>query len=58
MAKNETFYTSYADLISGDKLFLKRARTALPYLVRQERAGKPIYYSDLASEIGFQILEI
>jgi len=52
MAKNESFHTTSSDLISGEKLFLQRASTELPYLVRQARAGKPIYYSDLASEIG------
>lgn len=38
--------------ISGDKLYQKRARDALPLLVRQARAGVPILYSDLAEELG------
>jgi hypothetical protein len=38
--------------ISGDKLYQERAREALPLLVRQAHAGTPIYYSDLAEELG------
>jgi len=41
-----------AEPISGDKLYQKRARQALPLLVRQALAGEPIFYSDLASELG------
>ena len=41
-----------AESISGDKLYQVRARKALPLLVRQARAGTPIYYSDLAHELG------
>lgn len=52
MAKNETSTITYSDLLQGDKLYLQRARLALPYLVRQAKAGKTIYYSDLAEEIG------
>ena len=40
------------NLLSGDKLFQKRARMTLPFLVRQAKAGKPISYLDLAAEIG------
>ena len=36
----------------GDKLYQQRARTALPILVRQAKAGRKIYYADLAQEIG------
>ena len=39
-------------LLNGEKLYLKRARITLPYLVRQAKAKKTIYYSDLANEIG------
>jgi hypothetical protein len=35
-----------------DKLFVKRAYKALPVLVRQTRAGRPITYGNLAQEIG------
>ena len=52
MAKNETSAITYSDLLSGDKLYLQRARLTLPYLVRQAKAGQPVYYSDLAEEIG------
>jgi hypothetical protein len=52
MPKRETAIIASADLLKGDKLYLQRARIALPYLVRQAKAGKPIYYSDLANEIG------
>lgn len=38
--------------ITGDKLYQKRARFALPILVRQAEAGAPIFYSDLAAELG------
>lgn len=52
MAKNETSTITYSDLLSGDKLYLERARITLPYLVRQAKAGQTIYYSNLAEEIG------
>lgn len=39
-------------LIDGNKLYHVRARKAFPLLVRQAWAGKPIYYSDLAEELG------
>jgi len=38
--------------ITGDKLYQKRARLALPILVRQAEAGAPIFYSDLGAELG------
>jgi hypothetical protein len=38
--------------IRGDKLYQKRARSALPILVRQAEARQPIYYRDLADELG------
>ena len=38
--------------LRGDKLYLQKARTILPYLVRQAKAGQPIFYSDLAQETG------
>ncbi len=38
--------------ISGDKLYRVRARLALPLLVRQAQAHAPIFYSDLAEELG------
>lgn len=38
--------------MTGDKLYQNRARQALPILVRQALASAPIYYSDLASELG------
>ncbi len=40
-----------AEPISGDKLYQRRARKALPLLVRQAQVRKTIYYSDLASEL-------
>ena len=36
----------------GDKLYQQRAREALPILVRQAKAATPIYYEDLATEMG------
>lgn len=38
--------------ISGEKKYQVRAREALPLLVRQAEAGVPIFYSDLAEELG------
>lgn len=38
--------------VGGEKLFQKRARVALPLLVRQAKARQPIFYSDLAKEMG------
>lgn len=38
--------------LDGDKLYQQRARAALPILVRQAKAGRKIYYADLAVEIG------
>jgi len=41
-----------AEPMWGDKLYQKRARAALPILVRQAIANETIIYSDLAQEIG------
>lgn len=38
--------------ISGSKTYQARARAALPLLVRQAEASAPIFYSDLAEELG------
>jgi hypothetical protein len=38
-------------LLAGDKPYMRRARQALPILVRQARAGEKIAYSDLAEEL-------
>lgn len=38
----------------GDKLYQQRARRALPLLVRQATAEKPIRYEDLALELGMR----
>lgn len=38
--------------ITGDALYQVRARHAFPILVRQANAGKLIFYSDLADELG------
>lgn len=43
---------SNAHLLQGNDLYIPRARIALPILVRQAKAREPIYYSDLADEIG------
>ena len=39
-------------LINDEKLYIKRAKIAFPILVRQAKADKTIYYSDLAKEMG------
>lgn len=41
-----------ASPLGGDKLYQERARVALPLLVRQAAAAKPIFYSALAEELG------
>jgi hypothetical protein len=41
-----------AEPITGDQLYQQRARLALPILVRQAEAEHPIFYSDLAEELG------
>lgn len=38
--------------IEGDKLYQQRARAAFPILVRQAWNSRPIFYSDLAEELG------
>lgn len=48
----ETQTAQVAEVLDGDKLYQKRARAALPLLVRQAQAGNPIFYSDLAAELG------
>lgn len=44
--------TTVSELISGEKAYQVRARAALPLLVRQAEAGTPVFYSDLAEELG------
>ena len=51
MAKRETAKIANSEILNGGKLYLERAKKTLPYLVRQAKAGKPIYYSDLAEQI-------
>ena len=41
-----------SDPIAGSKAYQVHARRALPLLVRQAEAGAPIFYSDLAAELG------
>lgn len=41
-----------ASPLGGDKLYQERARAALPLLIRQAAAAKPIFYSALAEELG------
>lgn len=48
--RNETAASS-ANL-HGDKLYQQRAREALPILVRQAFGGAPIFYQELADEMG------
>lgn len=52
MAKRLTAKIANADLLEGEKLYLDRARITLPYLVQLAKAGKTIYYSDLAQQVG------
>ena len=41
-----------AETFFGDKLYQKRARAALPLLVRQAKAQQTIFYEHLAQEMG------
>jgi hypothetical protein len=50
--KRQTAQLARADLHDGEAPYLVLARRALPYLVRQAKAGKPIFYSSLADELG------
>lgn len=47
MAKTAEIATGFF----GNKLYQRRAREVLPILVRQAKAGQPIYYEDLANEV-------
>lgn len=44
--------TATTDYLSGEELYQKRARAALPLLVRQVAARATIFYSDLATELA------
>lgn len=52
MTKHPTVEIASSNILNGKKLYLERARITLPYLVRQAKAGKTIYYSDLAVEVN------
>ena len=52
MKKKQTSEIATSDLLDEQKLYVERAKMALPYLVRQAKAGQTIYYSDLAQEIN------
>jgi hypothetical protein len=49
MAKDAHSAINY---VAGERLYQKRARAALPLLVRQATQSYPIFYSDLAPELG------
>lgn len=52
MMKIQTAKIAHGDILTGNKLYEQRARKALPYIVRQAKAGQTIFYSDLAEEIN------
>jgi hypothetical protein len=52
MPRQPTAQIANADVLAGSKPYLERARIALPYLIRQAKAGQTIYYSELAGEVG------
>lgn len=52
MVKIEPAKIASNNIVNGKKLYEQRARKALPFLVRQAKAGQTIYYSDLAEEIN------
>ena len=56
MVKRQTAKIANSDLLAREKLYQKRARLALPHLVRQAKAGRTIYYSDLIKEINISNL--
>jgi hypothetical protein len=45
-------FVSDSEWLTSDKLYIQRARLALPILVRQAKINRPINYSELAQEIG------
>jgi hypothetical protein len=49
---NPNSFVSDSEWLTSDKLYIQRARLALPILVRQAKAGTPICYNQLAQEIG------
>lgn len=51
-ALKETALKADSNILSGEKLYLQRARKTLPYLVRQAIAGQTIHYGDLVEEVG------
>jgi len=51
MAKSKSLNST---LLSGDSFSKIKARVTLPYLVRQAKAGKTIFYSELALEVDVQ----
>lgn len=52
MSKYLTAVMAKYGLLGGEKLYQKRARLTLPFLVRLAKARQTIYYSDLATEIN------
>ena len=48
----ETSLISGTGFLKDEKLYIQRARQALPILVRQAMIGRPIFYSDLALELN------
>lgn len=52
MGKTITAAVAKFGLLGGDKLYQVRARATLPYLVRYAKAGRTVYYSDLAKELN------
>ncbi len=53
MSKTLTAQVAKFGILGGDKLYQKRARLTLPFLVRLAKARQTIYYSDLAGELDF-----
>lgn len=51
-ARRETGEITAQNALCGNKLYQVRARAALPLLVRQAKAEQPIFYSNLALELG------
>ncbi len=53
MSKRITAIAAKYGILGGEKLYQKRARLTLPFLVRLAKARQTVYYSELAAELNF-----
>jgi hypothetical protein len=52
ITRPETADATSTGFLNGSKLYHRRARRVLPVLVRQAKAQKPMFYSEVAAEVG------